>query len=803
MKKYIITKNKINFNTEGFEILSSFDKVIYLYSNIYMSTGKNPVIYYDAETNGLDPYLNDILLQGFILSDKAFVVFPDMIDEMEQFAKQWKTCTLVGQNIKFDYKMLSIQYSNFDVKKFYDTEIADRRIYQGLGVSKDNPMGLLFNLDEVTKRHLPEVTRTGKDIRKQFIGVKKSQYKPTLEQVTYLFDDIIYLPRIVNKQIEKLKQYGNYDFYINYSCPLIKVLSHMELYGGFNLNVDKWRSNIKSNEEILYNKELSMDKERIRLRDTLLTKEQAKPITGGIFDMSRTKFKDQSLDLFGNPIKLPNKFKGKKPINFNYSSDDQLKKLFAHLRLPLPCSNGYAIPIIIDNEIKLSYGGKPSLTYTISIEDKEHIDKIKTIQDLAEYDKHGVIGYETGLTVGIPALNDMINVIPDHPAAEFIKMLSDYSKASTKISNYGENYINMINKVTGKLHTTYRQCHALTGRLQSGGGKKSNMFNSQNVPRLPEYRTCFTGGEDYRIVTCDLSGAETVIMADKAKDDVLYKLAIEQDDIHSPVAQLAWRNIHLYRAGVISFFWKDAKEFWIKKDTFTETFVTPEAYPDWELSQNLVITKEINKHMRTDFKANTFGSVYGMYPKKASVTNGITLDEASILITSVKKMIPKTFEMVEKYVKFGCGVRYKDEFKVKPHGYVPLNKISNNRVYLPAIYRYLKYDIEPEFFEISKAEGICRNAPIQGTQADMVKVAMVNLFNYIKDNNLDAFIMIQVHDELVVKYHKKYVNTKFIYKDKKLTFAELVQSHMVDAANMFLETIQMKADYSDELTWVK
>ncbi len=806
MKKYLITKTKF-FDYSDYNVINDFQKVLYEIGRHYMLHDKHAKIFYDAEASGLDPYLAEMLLSGFVINDCAFVVLPDMLDGMNSIMHRWKECTLIGHNIKYDHKLLKVAYPDtYETYNFYDTEIADRRIYQGLGISAKNIKGLYFNLNAVTQRYCPDVTRSSKDIRKQFIGVKRKHYAPTKEQVDYLFDDVIHLPAIVKEQVAKLKKADKLKFFLDVEMPLIEVLSDMEVYGGFDFDVEKWKQNIEVKEKAAYEAELSLDKEFKRLRDTLLSSEERKPITGGIYDMSRTKLVDVSLDLFGQPKKLASKFKAKKPININWGSDLQIKKLFAHLRLPLPCENGYFIPVIFNNEIDLALDGVNKKNYAI---EKENVKVLKglTLSKLQDALSNGVI-FDIKLTVGIPKMKAMLKMISDHPAKDFIGYLETYSESTTKVKNYGQNYIDKIHSVTGKIHTIYRQCHAITGRLQSGGGKNDpHKINSQNIPRDNMYRTCFHGGEDYNVVTCDLSGAETVIMADKAHDMVLYDLAIKKDDIHSPVAQTCWRNVHLFRAGTYSMFWSNSKEFWEKKESFSEVYVTPKGLEDYNKSKELIITKIINKLLRTDFKAITFGTVYGMYAKKCANQLNISIEEGQIIIDTIKRMIPATFEMVENNVIFGMGIKSYNGWQRHGKGYVILNNYSNNTVFLPPIYNLRKYKIEPEFRDIKEWEGVCRNAPIQGTQADMLKLAMVRLYKYIKDKELDAFIMIQVHDELVVKYNKKYKDTKFEYNNKQLSFAEIVQHHMIDAANEFLSDpekfISMKADYEDTITWVK
>lgn len=791
-------KDRFINNSRGYEVHRNFEEVIMDISAAALFETDNliPTVSIDFETNGLDPLTLDVLLIGISVirenCQNIYIVLNDMVDEATLLFKGLGKARIIAHNAKFELSILDNKY-NYSPVKVLDTMIADQTIYQGLGKSNKNPTGFSFGLSDCINRHLSADIELDKTVRSDFIGIKKEDYVPSMVNIDYLIDDVKYLYDLIVNQIEVLRKHKLLDFYLNTNCPLTKVLSDMEVNGGFYLNKEKWIANIEANKEARFTLECQLDLERNKLRDTLLTKENALFIKSVFYDTPRKKISLVGNDLFGEPLKLNKKYYNESKRNlFNYSSDLQLKKLFARLMLPLPTEHGYKIPIIVDDSL---------IDMGIDYEHKAILESHYPIKEKIPQSLKSYLDYYS-FTVKKDDLAAMLIKMPNHPAKEFILLLEKYSEVNTKLTNYGENYLTKIDKSTKKIHTIYRQLDAITGRLQSGGGKKlPNKINSQNIPRSNDYRTCFHAGIDYDIITCDLSGAETVIMADKANDKILFKLAIEEDDIHSPAAQLAWRNIYLFRAGVIARLWTSSKEFWSKRNLIKEEILPKAALENYKLSQELIITKKVNTHLRTQFKPIFFGTVYGAYDKKIAQVLNINVEEGAIVIETLKRLCPATFQMVEKNARFACGVYEFKRWKVKPNGYVPINNVSNNRILLPNIIEAIKTGEPP--YAYGESVNLCRNAPIQGTQADMIKVAMVLLFDFFEENKLDAKLLIQVHDELVVKSHKKYQNQKFNFLGKELTIPEIVQEGMTYAANLFLNNIKMKAEVVVADTWIK
>jgi DNA polymerase I-like protein with 3'-5' exonuclease and polymerase domains len=785
---YILTEK---YEFENYEKINIENTLILLHNFSYVSL--------DIEAGGLNEH-SDILLIGLHYNGTTIIIMPDMIDKVKSVINKLEHKLLLGSNIKYDLNLLFCTYG-FIPTKVYDTEIADRRIYQGLQISVKTPQGLYFSLNHQIKRHLPNEERlTGKDIRLDFINKTKISYKPELIHLDYLKDDLKYLDKIRQKQLVLLKRFNKEDFVLNVSMPLVIVLSQMEMEGIY-LNTDKWKENIKNNETKRYDCEVKLD----NIRTTLLEQNRLPNlyplISQGKFSRKRvfkTETVNDNINLFGETLTLKKVKDNSLYVSYKSSLDTVL--ICAVLGIALPTKEGnYLIPLLIGNKVS-AYG-----IFTKDLSKIKDIQIYKKETELLNYLDDNLINYipTAGFVLDAKALQVMLKSRKNKIGKEFIETLMLFSEYNTKITNYGLNYLDKISPITGKLHTVYRQTTAVNGRLQSGGGKakEKDKFNSQNLPRDNAYRTSFYYPDNY-LITCDLTGAEVVVMADKANDTTLMALN-DSGDIHSPVAQACWRNIFLYRALFEAGYIHEPSEFELHKSK-ADTLIFQDK-TNYEKSKNFVISKKENVQLRNDFKSITFGAVYGAYPKKIAQVLNITENEAIIVLETIKNIFNLTFQYIEQLLKDVFGIRYKDNIIKEGAGMVVFNDRSNNSIFIPPLFFEKKNKIVPDWRDINEWKNVVRNITISGTQADMLKEAMVKLYFFIKTRNIDAAILMQIHDELVVRVNKKVIDEKqtFMYNGELLTFDVIVKNIMVDCANRYLKHIKMGAEYVLAETWIK
>jgi len=255
-------------------------------------------------------------------------------------------------------------------------------------------------------------------------------------------------------------------------------------------------------------------------------------------------------------------------------------------------------------------------------------------------------------------------------------------------STYVDALPQMINRKTGRVHTSYAQAVAVTGRLSS------NNPNLQNIPirteRGREIRKAFIPrNDDFVLVSADYSQIELRIVAAISGDPNMCAAFREGKDIHTATA---------------------AKVFGVD-----ETAVT--------------------KEMRYKAKSVNFGIIYGQGAFGLADNLGISRSEAKEIIDNYKKQ----FEGIQRYMDETINF-------AREHGYVET---------LVGRKRWLK-DINSANFTIRGfAERNAINSPIQGTAADMIKLAMIKVHEEFCQQGFRSKMLLQVHDELVFDAHKE------------------------------------------------
>ena len=183
---------------------------------------------------------------------------------------------------------------------------------------------------------------------------------------------------------------------------------------------------------------------------------------------------------------------------------------------------------------------------------------------------------------------------------------------------------------------------------------------------------------------------------------------------------------------------------------------------------NGVSLDEVTSSMRREAKAVNFGIVYGISDFGLSNNLGITRKRAKEFIDKYLE----TFKGVDKYMSDIVDF-------AKEHGYV--ETLFNRRRALP--------DINAKNKIVANLNArIAMNSPIQGTAADIIKIAMVNVFKYLEKTNVDAKLLLQVHDELIFD----------VNKDIEEEFTKEMIKIMEEAANL---DVQLKAEASSGSSW--
>jgi DNA polymerase-1 len=300
------------------------------------------------------------------------------------------------------------------------------------------------------------------------------------------------------------------------------------------------------------------------------------------------------------------------------------------------------------------------------------------------------------------------------------KLILEYRGVAKLKSTYTDKLPEQINPQTGRIHTSYHQAVAATGRLSSSDP------NLQNIPiRTPEgrrIRQAFVAPLGSSLVAADYSQIELRIMAHLSGDASLLKAFAEDRDVHQATA---------------------AEVFGIPLDTVTAD-------------------------QRRSAKAINFGLIYGM--------------SAFGLARQLSTGRSEAQKYVDLYFERYPGVkRYMDETKQKArdHGFV--ETIFGRRLYLPEI-------LSRNQALRQYAERSAINAPMQGTAADIIKRAMIEVDAWLRTSKVPARLIMQVHDELVLEVADAAVDT----------VVQQVRQHMVRAAEL---RVPLKVDVGIGRNW--
>ena len=293
-------------------------------------------------------------------------------------------------------------------------------------------------------------------------------------------------------------------------------------------------------------------------------------------------------------------------------------------------------------------------------------------------------------------------------------LLLSHRMLSKLKSTYTDKLAALINPCTNRIHTSYHQAVAATGRLSSSDP------NLQNIPIRTEegrrIRKAFIAQDSCLILAADYSQIELRIMAHLSQDERLSDAFASGDDVHRATA---------------------AEVFAMDMD-------------------------DVDAAQRRAAKAINFGLIYGMSAFGLAAQLGITRAEA-------QQYVNLYFERYPGVKKFMGSIRE----QARAQGYV--ETLFGRRLYLP--------DINHRNVKLRQyAERTAINAPMQGTAADIIKRAMIDIDAWLECEQVDCKMVMQVHDELVFEVHSDCRDlVKKTVMQKMASAAELSVPLIVDA----------------------
>ena len=315
------------------------------------------------------------------------------------------------------------------------------------------------------------------------------------------------------------------------------------------------------------------------------------------------------------------------------------------------------------------------------------------------------------------------------------KLIDEYIryKERTKLANaYGTKFFNYVNS-DGRVHTNFSQILD-TGRVSSS---KPNM---QQIPSDNTFRNCFIAPEGWVFVSSDYSSQELNVIAYGSQDPVWLEALEKGLDLHGVCADLVfedkWRNA-------------DATE---------------------------------KKSLRTQIKAINFGLAYGMGPFKLADTLQISKGEAEALIEKYFTEFPNIRDFLQTLGTFGTRNGYITTFK-------PFKRRRWFDNWFPKI-----WNDRSMFQEFGSIERASKNTPIQGSSADMTKLALIYIHREIQESWSDTVkIVMTVHDQIDCVCRE----------DVAEAWAVRMTELMEKAAKVIIPNGLLKADTNISATWEK
>ncbi len=400
---------------------------------------------------------------------------------------------------------------------------------------------------------------------------------------------------------------------------------------------------------------------------------------------------------------------------------DELIKLFEEIELPLEPvlsqmeMNGITIDIPyldkLSKELKSTLEDIESKVYELA-EENFNLSSPKQLGEILfeklNLDKKKSRKTKTGWSTDAVVLERLVD---EH---EIIQHLIKHRTLSKLLSTYIDALPNLINEKTGRVHTNFNQAATATGRLSSSNP------NLQNIPVRTEFsrriRKAFLPEKNWKLLSADYSQIELRILAHLADEEILINAFHKNDDIHSLTARLIFEK------------------------------------------------EEISSDERRVGKTINFGVIYGMGIKKFARSTGVSTPEAKEFLIKYKERYSKIFKFLELQERLALSKGYvktifgrKREFKFDKNG---LGRLIGKDPYEIDLQSARRAGMEAQSLRAAA------NAPIQGSSADIIKIAMVQLNKKFIEMNVPAKMLLQVHDELLfeVEPDSLEITTKLVKK---------------------------------------
>ena len=670
---YLVSKNNTLFNPEKYEQVN-FETALEILIPLKQ-------VQFDTETQGLDAHSKALLTvqlgnkQNQVVFDWTTLTKEEKLKLKDYFESER---LFIGWNLMFD---LGFMYKQ-DIwpKNIWDGMIAEKLIWLGYPTGM-REMSLKAAAWNYLQYDLDKTVR-GKIINNGL----------TEDVVVYAAGDVMWIEDIKEKQeIELTKQ----DLHraVRFECEFIKSLAYFK-HCGIYLDPVKWKAKMKKDQERLVKAKEALNNWVVNWFESQNADEHSTTIEVSYIEgMVPENFKDRVYDRIEETNLLgQRKLIYKVPLKEKFVYRNLQGSLFEGFDTCLKCNINWAsskqvIPLFELLGIKVKTFDKKTKREKKSIEEKQ-----------------------------IAPQADNFNIIP---------LFLEYQGAAKVVSTYGQNWLDAINKVTGRIHVDFYSIGTDTGRVSSGGGQYK--LNLMNLPHDMETRACFCAKEGNKFISGDYSGQESAITASVSKDPTMIHILETGGDLHSEVARASWPNL----LGSLS---------------------------DSEI-------KHQYKDLRQHAKGIEFSIFYGGDANTIHVNKGFDIKDAEKIYNGFMS-------------KFSGIKQYQDYCRkvVMEKGYILMNPITGHRAHIydwdklssiqdkfkdPEFWNYYRQmkkedpscdtvqQVKYYFQRKSASERQSINYRIQNRGACAFKLASIKFFNWIVQHNYQNIVLMcaPVHDE--------------------------------------------------------
>lgn len=697
------------------------------------------VVQFDTETTGRNPRICDILCMQFGNKKADIQIVVDVITvNVMLFKHVLETKLLIGHNLKFDLQFL-YKYKIIP-REVYDTMITEQFLFLGYdnkffhyGLAVVGLRRLNIDIDKSTRG---EIIWRGLDDK----------------VILYAAGDVVYLEDIRDQQLEECRK-TNRTTGALIENMFVPVIAYLE-WCGIRLDVDKWKLKIKDNE---LKRDEALENLNNWVVDYYLNNNGNDGYINKRINLMR-KYPDGSCEFFD----LPNNINDSDitPLKENCSDGGYIKYVNIKFKYPY---------VSINRQGDLFSGFDLRPKCIINWASSKQV--IPFVQDLGfKTDSRDKKTGESKDSIVEKVLAKQKGIADD-----FLKLYFIYKEKFKDCSTYGQNYIDAINPKTGRIHTTFWQLGAASGRMSCGSKNldkdlatfkkispsRCKYVQLQNLPADEITRSSFIPNEGNLMTSCDYSALESRLGADIYQDKEMLKEFLEgSGDMHSLCAKLV--------------FHEELKDIEIKD------------------------IKKVRPDLRKKVKPIEFSQQFGGGAGAVADALGCSRQEAN------------------KFVKaYADGFKGVSEFKVKGskfvrnNGYIVICKHTGHRLIWEDFAKWREIEDMPDWLkdkelteaEIKEHDGaaakwdrLALNVVTQGTGIIILKYAMTMFFKWIVDNGYFDKVLIcdLVHDEAVIEYPEE-------LKDIVVPKLKLA---MEKAASVFCKSLPIPAEPETGDHWI-